>query len=264
MIFHRTPMRTQVLCSSSNKGTSPVPHIIEMHNCFVHTLGLLCRFGSVLCLVACMVAATAQTSSIPQKTAINSHPSGQQTHSASWLQLTPRQKQALAPLRVQWGTLTAQQQSKWLAISQNFFQLSAVEQSTMHARMADWVALSPEQRNVARFNFNSLQNLPKEDKKAKWEAYQALSADEKSQLSTASTSPGKSAARTAKPPEPHRVVQTRIKPMDSSRTANSTNIDRKTLLPLPPALITPPQAPAPTSSETPLDSVSPHTETSPS
>jgi hypothetical protein len=211
-----------------------------------------------------MVAATAQTSPAPQKLAIFSHPSGPQTPSASWQQLTPRQKQALAPLGMQWGMLTAQQQSKWLTISQNFFQLSAVEQSTMHARMADWVALSPEQRNVARFNFNSLQSLPKEDKKAKWEAYQALSVDEKRQLSTASISPGKSAARTAKPPEPHRVVQTRIKHIDSSRAANSTSIDRKTLLPLPPALATPHQAPAPTSSETPLDSVSTQTETSPS
>lgn len=238
--------------------------MIEMHNCFAHTWSTLCRLGSALWLLASMVAATAQTYPAPQKPAINSHPSGPQTPSASWQQLTPRQKQALAPLGVQWATLTAQQQSKWLTISQNFFQLSAVEQSTMHARMADWVALSPEQRNVARFNFNSLQNLPKEDKKAKWEAYQALSADEKRQLSTASTSPGKSAARTAKPPEPHRVVQTRITPNDSSRAANSTSIDRKTLLPLSPALSAPHQVPAPTSSETPFDSVRPHTETSPS
>ncbi len=238
--------------------------MIEMHNCFVHTFGSLCRLGSALCLVASMAAATAQTYPAPQKLGINSTPNGAQTPSASWQQLTPRQKQALAPLGVQWGTLTAQQQSKWLTISHNFFQLSAAEQSTMHARMADWVALSPEQRNVARFNFNSLQNLPKEDKKAKWEAYQALSADEKRQLSTASTSPGKSAARTAKPPEPHRVVQTRVTPLDSSRAATSTSIDRKTLLPLPPALTIPPQAPTPSSSETPLDSVRPHTETSPS
>jgi hypothetical protein len=238
--------------------------MIEMHNCFVHTFGALCRLGSALCLVSTMAAATAQTSTAPAKPGFNSTPNGPQTPSASWQQLTPRQKQSLAPLGLQWGTLTAQQQSKWLTISQNFFQLSAADQSTMHGRMTDWVALSPEQRNLARFNFNSLQNLPKEDKKAKWEAYQALSAEEKRLLSKASASPEKSAARTAKPPEPHRVVQTRVKPMDSSRAANSTSIDRKTLLPLPPALTTLPQAPTPSSSETPLDSVRPHTETSPS
>ena len=238
--------------------------MIEMHNCFVHNFGSLCRLGRAFCLVSIMAAAAAQTSPAPAKPGFNSTPNGPQTHSASWQQLTPRQKQALAPLGVQWGTLTTQQQSKWLTISQNFFQLSPTDQSTMHGRMADWVALSPEQRNLARFNFNSLQNLPKEDKKAKWEAYQALSADEKRLLSTVSASPEKSAARTAKPPEPHRVVQTRVKPMDSSRSANSTSIDRKTLLPLPPALTTPHQAPTPSSSETPLDSVRPHTETSPS
>ena len=83
----------------------------------------------------------------------------------------------MAPRGAQWSALTAQQQSKWLAISENFAQMSVAEQITMHARMSDWVALSPQQRNLARLNFNKLQSLPKEDKKAKWEAYQALSRD---------------------------------------------------------------------------------------
>ena len=62
---------------------------------------------------------------------------------------------------------------------------------TLHSRMSDWVSLSPQQRNLARLNFNKLQSLPKEDKKAKWEAYQALSQEEKRLLSAASMPPAK-------------------------------------------------------------------------
>lgn len=166
--------------------------------------------------------------------------------SKAWQQLTPKQKQALAPLGAQWGALTAQQQNKWLAISNNFTQLSVADQITMHARMTDWVALSPQQRNLARLNFNKLQNLPKEDKKAKWEAYQALSAEEKRALSAGSAIPPKSAAPTAKPRAPYRQVITPVRPAPGNQAAPTTAIDRKTLLPRPPTLAAPaPSAPTP-------------------
>ena len=160
--------------------------------------------------------------------------------SSSWHQLSTRQKQALAPLAPQWGNLTPQQQSKWLTISQNFSQLPAAEQATMHARMADWVALSPLQRNHARYNFNAVQNLPKEDKKAKWEAYQALSAEDKRLLSVGTAPPAKSAAPMAKPASVNRLVAPALRSIDSARDitrsdASAQSIDRKTLLPKPAA-----------------------------
>ena len=56
----------------------------------------------------------------------------------------------------------------------------------MHSRMNEWVALSPEQRAEARLNFGKTKELSKqltaEEKKAKWETYQALSAEEKQKL----------------------------------------------------------------------------------
>lgn len=180
--------------------------------------------------------------------------------STAWRQLTPRQKEALAPLGAQWSALTAQQQNKWLAISNNFAQLSVADQITMHARMTDWVALSPQQRNLARLNFNKLQNLPKEDKKAKWEAYQALSAEEKRVLSAGAKPLPKNAAPTAKPLEAHRQVQTHTKTVGPN-TPRPTPIDRKTLLPKSPAMASPaPSAPLPSSTDMP-DGARPNTET---
>lgn len=212
-------------------------------------------------LCACFSLTQAQTSTPPA--AATAAPSASQ----NWQQLTPRQKQALAPLGAQWGALTPQQQSKWLAISQNFLQMSVAEQVTMHARMTDWVALSPQQRNLARFNFNTVQNLPKEDKKAKWEAYQALSAEEKRQLSAGAPAPAKSAAPTARPVEPHRWVQTPLRAAETTPEAPprpaAPAIDRKTLLPRPATTATPATT-APAAEATSPDAGRSATETSPS
>jgi Protein of unknown function (DUF3106) len=166
---------------------------------------------------------------------------------SSWQQLTAQQKQALSPLARQWGSLTPQQQSKWLAISQNFSQWPASEQATMHTRMADWVALSPQQRNQARFNFNVVQGLPKEDKKAKWEAYQALSAEDKRSLAVGTPAPSKSAATISKPADTVRLVAPAARTIDSAKditrpAASAQPLDRKTLLPQAPKAV---ELPAP-------------------
>ena len=48
-----------------------------------------------------------------------------------WMDLTESQQQALAPLSQLWPTMTEPHKRKWLAISQNFGQLSADEQTTV-------------------------------------------------------------------------------------------------------------------------------------
>ncbi len=186
-------------------------------------------FCGIALSLACTLPAQSQTSR-PEAQAISP------SLARSWQQLTGPQKQALAPLAVQWGSLSPQQQSKWLAISQNFSQLPAAEQATMHSRMADWVALSPQQRSHARYNYNAVQALPKEDKKAKWEAYQALSEEDKRQLSVGTPPPAKSAAPLAKPVSTSRLVPPSQRPIDNARDMtrpgpSTQTIDRKTLLP---------------------------------
>jgi hypothetical protein len=173
------------------------------------------------------------------------------------------QRQALAPLGAQWSALTPQQQNKWLTISKNFTQLPVADQITMHSRMADWVDLSPQQRNLARLNFNQMQSLPKEDKKAAWEAHQALPKEEKRLLSSGSNGPTKSAAPTIKPVDAHRQVQTTLKAPSGSPHAAAA-IDRKTLLPRQPTVVTPkPGTPLPPSTDL-SEELKPTSETAPS
>lgn len=155
-----------------------------------------------------------------------------------WQKLSERQKQALSPLREQWDGLPAQQRNKWLSIADTFLQLTDEEQMTMHGRMNAWARLSAKERNAARFNFNSTQSLAIDDKRAQWEAYQALPDQEKQQLSSGPKPPAKSAARTTQPAV-GRLVSPPALPVNTPkaipRVAPSQPIDPKTLLPKPKA-----------------------------
>ena len=117
----------------------------------------------------------------------------------AWSQLSAPQQQALKPLAKLWPTMTATHKRKWLAVSQNFLQLSDQEQITIQGRMQEWAALSPQQRAAARLNFAGAQQLPSEDKRAKWEAYQTLTPEEKQKLAAQQARPVGGGALAIKP-----------------------------------------------------------------
>lgn len=100
----------------------------------------------------------------------------------TWKDLTPAQQQALQPLAPHWDRLSEDRKRKWLVISKNFAKLPPEEQARVHRRMSKWVSLSQQQRAQARQNFNEIKNLSPEQKAAQWEAYQALSPEEKRSL----------------------------------------------------------------------------------
>lgn len=116
-----------------------------------------------------------------------------------WKDLSASQQQALAPLMQLWPSMTEPHKRKWLALSQNFAQLSSDEKATLQGRMREWAALSPQQRTTARLNFAGAQQLPQEDKRAKWEAYQALSPEAKQKLAAQQAKPVAGAAPAVKP-----------------------------------------------------------------
>jgi hypothetical protein len=113
----------------------------------------------------------------------------------TWVELTLQQQASLAPLSATWPTLGEAHKRKWLALSENFHAMPAPEQARLHSRMTEWAALSPQQRNAARLNFAEAQKVAPEDKRAKWEAYQALPPEEKKRLAAR-------AAATKPPPPP--------------------------------------------------------------
>jgi len=127
-----------------------------------------------------------------------------------WADLTAEQKQALKPLEATWNTISEPQKRKWLAVSKNYPALSPAEQTIMHSRMNEWVTMSPQDRAAARLNFAKTKELSKQltpdEKKAKWETYQALSPEEKAKL-VANASPKPAGAATAvKPVAPQKLA----------------------------------------------------------
>ncbi len=120
----------------------------------------------------------------------------------SWAELTGTQQQALRPLAASWSGMSEAQKRKWIALSSNYHAMPAAEQAKLHSRMAEWVALSPQQRAQARLNFGEAKGLAPDDRKAKWEAYQALPEDERRKLAAGSvvrTSPTAPALRPVPP-----------------------------------------------------------------
>ena len=153
----------------------------------------------------------------------------------TWAELTPMQRHSLQPLAASWSSISEFQKRKWIAISRDMTKLPAPEQAKLHERMVDWVALTAAERSQARLNFAATKKLSTDEKQAKWQAYQALSEEERKKL--AEDAPRKlPGAATAVRPVPKQKLATT--PFPSQSTPNAPRIataphqvDQNTLLP---------------------------------
>jgi hypothetical protein len=100
----------------------------------------------------------------------------------SWNQLSPQQREALAPLAGQWSTIPADSKRKWIEIADKYPQLSPEGKARMQARMAEFARLTPEQRRTARENFQRAYELPLESRESAVQQYQALPPEAKKEL----------------------------------------------------------------------------------
>ncbi|CAN5872513.1 hypothetical protein BH11PSE13_BH11PSE13_38670 [soil metagenome] len=181
-----------------------------------------------------------------------------------WSELNLSQQLALQPLAEHWNSLSLGHKRKWLAITRNYPKMTPEEQTVMHSRMTGWATLSQQQRAQARLNFAEVKQVPADERKAKWEAYQALSDEQKRELAEKATvKPSRGAAIPAKPvsaqkfapvpvPVGDRLPRIQLAP-PSEPTAVSVRASRP--LPASPALTALPATPsltAPVSSGAPI------------
>jgi hypothetical protein len=195
------------------------------------------QFAARVLAAACLVggAAFAQnpaptTPATPQE----AQSSSSKPSNSLWQNLSYSQKKALAPLAPHWAQISPAQKNKWLAMSNNFDNLSPREQATLHNRMADWAALSPQQRAQARLSFNETKTLGADQKKSQWEAYQALSQDDRKKLASQQTTKIQGAATASQATSPQKVIplQGKSPPTESAnKSVPIIVIDKKTLLP---------------------------------
>ncbi|MBY8606130.1 MAG: DUF3106 domain-containing protein [Burkholderia sp.] len=103
----------------------------------------------------------------------------------SWARLTPAQHAALAPFADQWDGFSDARKRKWLKIASRFAKLSPDDQKRLQDRMAEWAKMTPEQRRVARENYQSAKELSAQARERAWKAYQQLPEEQKERLAAA-------------------------------------------------------------------------------
>ncbi len=125
-----------------------------------------------------------------------------------WASLSVGEQTALRPLFAGWASMPTAQKRKWLQLSKGYPQLSAADQTKLHARMSAWSGLSPQQRAQARLSFaDASGQMSADERKAKWQAYQALSPEERQRLRLVGKGEQtKGAALAAKPVAPDRLA----------------------------------------------------------
>lgn len=163
-----------------------------------------------------------------------------------WAELTPAQQVSLKPLAANWASLSEAHKRKWIAFAQNYPKMSPADQSRLHSRMTEWVTLSPQQRTQARLNFAETKKLSADEKASTWQAYQALSPEEKNRLASKSNTapPGATSALKPVPAQKLAVVpSTRKDPKPAQVAAHQPKVSPHTLLPHPSGPDTLPAAP---------------------
>lgn len=99
-----------------------------------------------------------------------------------WNELTPQQREALAPLEAEWDKLDEVRKRKWLEVAPRYHQLSPEAQQRMHARMREYAKLTPEQRWTARENIQRAYELPADQRNSLIQQYKELPPERKQQL----------------------------------------------------------------------------------
>lgn len=153
-----------------------------------------------------------------------------------WRSLDAEQRAALQPLAALWPSLGSDQQRKWIALSRNYGRMTPEERAVLQGRMTEWASLTPAQRTQARLNFGEVRKVPADERRAKWEEYQALPAQERERLAH-DRPPAPRGAAPALRPAPTSKLLRPAKPAAAAVAEESASepavraLNRNTLLP---------------------------------
>ena len=100
----------------------------------------------------------------------------------AWSRLNAAEHIALAPFEPLWDSFSEERKRKWIKIAARYPKMSPDAQKRLHDRMTEWVRMTPEQRRVARENYQVSKELPREARQNAWKAYQQLPEEQKERL----------------------------------------------------------------------------------
>ncbi|HEY4069496.1 MAG TPA: DUF3106 domain-containing protein [Burkholderiaceae bacterium] len=148
-----------------------------------------------------------------------------------WRDLKPGQQAVLKPLEREWPKIGSAHKQKWIELSGNFGRRSPAEQARIQGRMAEWARLTAEERGQARLNFQDAKDIDPNDRKARWQAYQALSPEQKQRLAARAAHAAPSTASGARP--------VRVEAAVGREAQTKSNVVPNTALAAPPKVIAP-------------------------
>lgn len=138
-------------------------------------------FGAAIVAGALFVGAAPHAKAQPS-TSARSAPVPAAEQGVRWNDLNPTQRAALKPLERDWSGIDAPRKQKWLELAARFPSLQADEKARVQARMTEWAKLSADERREARVNYQQATRVAPQDRRAQWEAYQSLPAEERNKL----------------------------------------------------------------------------------
>jgi hypothetical protein len=100
----------------------------------------------------------------------------------SWNRLSEAQHVALAPFEKIWDSFSDERKQKWLKIASRYHKMSPESQKRLHQRMEEWAKMTPDERKVARENYQVSKSVPLEKREKAWDAYQKLTEEQKKKL----------------------------------------------------------------------------------
>ena len=157
------------------------------------------------------------TTPLPATPATPATPVKPDTGGPRWADLSAAHRKVLAPLSNDWNGLDARSRERWIDVAGRYPKMGPEEQQRANQRMGEWSHMTVAQRTQARMNFQEARGLSKEEREARWKAYQALP-DEKKRELAATRAPGPASAASAS------VVATRRHappPLDSVQPKNN-------------------------------------------
>jgi len=134
-----------------------------------------------------------------------------------WTDLGPAQRKVLAPLAADWNGLDARSKERWIDVAGRYHKMKPDEQQRANQRMGEWAHMTVAERTQARMNFQEASALTKEEREARWKAYQALPEEQKRELAAKRV-----AARASAASAPTAVVRHHVPaPLDTVQPKNN-------------------------------------------
>ncbi len=143
-----------------------------------------------------------------------------------WTDLSAAHRKVLAPLAADWNGMDSRNKERWIDVAGRFPTMPPDEQQRANQRMGEWAHMSVAQRQQARMNFQETRSVSKEEREARWKAYQALPEEKKRELAKRAAAPA-SAASTAvvqarhRAPPPLDAVQPKTNVVSAAAPARS-------------------------------------------